>query len=95
MNSLPALIGEDPAFLSLLDHVKRLAQIDRPCVVLGERGTGKQLVALRLHFLSRRWNGPLVELNCAALTESLVESELFGHEAGAFTGAVRMVDVVA
>ena len=87
MNSLPALIGEDPAFLSLLDHVKRLAQIDRPCVVLGERGTGKELIAARLHYLSPRWQGPFVTVNCAALSDSLLDSDLFGHEAGAFTGA--------
>ena len=89
MNSLPALIGEDPAFLSLLDHVKRLAQIDRPCVVLGERGTGKELIAARLHYLSPRWQGPFVTVNCAALSDSLLDSDLFGHEAGAFTGAQK------
>lgn len=81
------LIGESPAFLSMLEHVSRAAKLNKPVLVIGERGTGKELVAARLHFLSPRWDQPLVKLNCAALTESLLESELFGHEAGAFTGA--------
>jgi psp operon transcriptional activator len=84
---LAPLLGEDPAFLDALDHASRLARIDRPCLVIGERGTGKELVATRLHMLSPRWSGPLVKVNCAALPETLLESELFGHEAGAFTGA--------
>ncbi len=63
--------------------------MDRPVLLVGERGTGKEIAAIRLHYLSKRWNGPLVTLNCAALAPSLIESELFGHEAGAFTGAVR------
>ncbi len=88
-SSLPPLIGQSPAFLTMLDEVSRVAALDRPVLVIGERGTGKELVAARLHFLSRRWDRPLVKLNCAALAESLLESELFGHEAGAFTGAVR------
>lgn len=83
------LIGESPAFLSMLEHVSRAALLDKPVLVIGERGTGKELVAARLHYLSPRWDQPLVKLNCAALTESLLESELFGHEAGAFTGASR------
>ncbi|MGD8711097.1 MAG: sigma 54-interacting transcriptional regulator, partial [Ectothiorhodospiraceae bacterium] len=89
MEALPPLIGEDPAFLDVIEHVSRLALIDRPCLVVGERGTGKELITSRLHYLSRRWDGPLVKVNCATLTESLLESELFGHEAGAFTGAQR------
>ena len=87
--TLPPLIGQSPAFLAMLDEVSRVAALDRPVLVIGERGTGKELVAARLHFLSRRWDKPLIKLNCAALAESLLESELFGHEAGAFTGAVR------
>ena len=86
---LPPLLGESPAFLALAEQISRVAPLDRPVLVIGERGTGKELVAARLHFLSARWDGPLVQLNCAALAESLLESELFGHEAGAFTGAVK------
>jgi psp operon transcriptional activator len=84
-----AIIGEAPAFLEMLEHVSRVASISRPVLVVGERGTGKELIAARLHFLSPRWESPLVKVNCAALTESILESELFGHEAGAFTGASR------
>ncbi|HYH20578.1 MAG TPA: phage shock protein operon transcriptional activator [Azospirillum sp.] len=87
--SPPALLGQSPAFLAMLAHVSRVAPLDRPLLVIGERGTGKELVAARLHFLSRRWEGPLIKVNCAALPETLLDSELFGHEAGAFTGAVR------
>jgi psp operon transcriptional activator len=86
---LSPIPGEDPVFLDALDHVTRLAGIDRPCLVVGERGTGKELFATRIHYLSSRWEGPLVKVNCAAFTESLLESELFGHEAGSFTGATR------
>lgn len=83
------IIGEAPAFLEMLEHVSRAAPLSKPVLVVGERGTGKELIASRLHFLSRRWEEPLVKVNCAALTESILESELFGHEAGAFTGATR------
>jgi psp operon transcriptional activator len=81
------LLGESPAFLNLLDETSRVAAVDKPVLVIGERGTGKELIAARLHYLSARWEAPLVKLNCATLTESLLETELFGHEAGAFTGA--------
>jgi psp operon transcriptional activator len=83
------LIGESPAFLEVLEHVSRVAQLNRPVLVIGERGTGKELIAARIHFLSPRWDKPFVKLNCAALAESLLESELFGHEAGSFTGAAK------
>jgi len=66
-----------------------VAPIERPVLILGERGTGKELAASRLHFLSQRWQGPLVTLNCASLAPTLVETELFGHEKGAFTGAAQ------
>tara|TARA_B100000674_G_scaffold138912_1_gene108700 strand:- start:602 stop:1615 length:1014 start_codon:yes stop_codon:yes gene_type:complete len=89
MDSLQPILGEDPVFLAALEHVSRLAPIERPCLVIGERGSGKELIAARLHYLSRRWGGPLVKVNCAALTESLLDTELFGHEAGAFTGATK------
>lgn len=83
------LIGESKAFLDVLEHVSRVAQLNRPVLVIGERGTGKELIAARIHYLSPRWDRPYVKLNCAALSESLLESELFGHEAGSFTGATR------
>ena len=83
------IIGEAPVFLEMLEHVSRAAPLGKPVLVVGERGTGKELVASRLHFLSQRWEQPLIKVNCAALTESILESELFGHEAGAFTGAVK------
>ena len=83
------IIGEAPAFLAMLEHVSRAAPLNKPVLVVGERGTGKELITSRLHFLSKRWEQPLVKVNCAALTESILESELFGHEAGAFTGAQR------
>ncbi len=81
------IIGEAPAFLEMLEHVSRAAPLNKPVLVVGERGTGKELVASRLHYLSDRWDQPMIKVNCAALTESILESELFGHEAGAFTGA--------
>jgi psp operon transcriptional activator len=83
------LIGESPAFLEVLEQVSRVAQLNRPVLVIGERGTGKELIAARIHYLSPRWDRPFVKLNCAALAESLLETELFGHEAGSFTGATR------
>jgi psp operon transcriptional activator len=86
---LPPLIGQSPAFVALLEQASRVAALDRPALVVGERGTGKELISARLHFLSPRWDGPFVKVNCAALSPELLESELFGHEAGAFTGAVR------
>ncbi|MEO0613148.1 MAG: sigma 54-interacting transcriptional regulator, partial [Pseudomonadota bacterium] len=85
----PDMIGEAPGFLDALAHTSSLAPLDRPILVLGERGTGKELFGARLHFLSTRWDGPFVKVNCAALSEELLESELFGHEAGAFTGASK------
>lgn len=83
------IIGEAPAFLEMLEHVSRAAPLSKPVLVVGERGTGKELIASRLHYLSERWESSLVKVNCAALTETILESELFGHEAGAFTGAQR------
>ncbi len=82
-------IGQSGAFLDSVERASRAAALNRPVLVIGERGTGKELIAERLHRLSPRWTGPLVTLNCAALPETLIEAELFGHEAGAFTGATR------
>ncbi len=91
--SSPALtmeaLGQSEAFLEFQERLSRVAPVDRPVLLIGERGTGKELAATRLHFLSGRWQGPFVALNCAALTPSLLEAELFGHEKGAFTGAER------
>lgn len=83
------LLGEANSFLEVLEQVSQLAPLDKPVLVIGERGTGKELIANRLHFLSSRWQGPFISLNCAALNENLLDSELFGHEAGAFTGASK------
>jgi len=86
---LPELIGQSPVFLDALAHASATAALDRPLLIFGERGSGKELLAGRIHFLSPRWEGPFVKLNCAALSDDLLDSELFGHEAGAFTGATR------
>ena len=88
-DNLPLIPGEDPAFLDVIEHVSRLAAVEKPCLIVGERGTGKELFTTRVHYLSPRWEGPIIKVNCAALTESLLDTELFGHEAGAFTGATR------
>ncbi|TPG13789.1 phage shock protein operon transcriptional activator [Sphingomonas koreensis] len=89
MERTTQVIGQSGAFLDALERASRAAALDRPVLVIGERGTGKELVAERLHRLSPRWDQPLVIMNCAALPETLIEAELFGHEAGAFTGATR------
>lgn len=83
------LLGEANSFIEVLEQVSHLAPLDKPVLVIGERGTGKELIANRLHYLSTRWQGPFISLNCAALNENLLDSELFGHEAGAFTGAQK------
>lgn len=82
-------IGQSAAFQDAVDRASQAALLDRPVLVIGERGTGKELIAERLHRLSARWDRPYVIMNCAAMPETLIESELFGHEAGAFTGATR------
>ncbi|MGF1462749.1 MAG: phage shock protein operon transcriptional activator [Maricaulaceae bacterium] len=88
-DELPKLVGSAPAFLAALEHVSAAAPLERPLLVIGERGTGKELFAARIHFLSQRWDKTYLSVNCAALSEDLLESELFGHEAGAFTGAQK------
>lgn len=80
-------LGQSEAFLTFQEALSRVAPIDRTVLLIGQRGTGKELAASRLHFLSSRWQGPMITLNCAAITPTLIESELFGYEAGAFTGA--------
>jgi psp operon transcriptional activator len=82
-------LGQSETFLDFQERLSRVAPVDRPVLLVGERGTGKELAASRLHFLSLRWQGPFVTLNCATLSPSLIEAELFGYEKGAFTGAER------
>ena len=89
MDRQTQLIGQAGPFLDAVERASRAAPLRRPVLVIGERGTGKELIAERLHHLSTRWQEPLVTMNCAALPETLIEAELFGHEAGAFTGASR------
>jgi DNA-binding NtrC family response regulator len=81
------LVGESPQVRRLIAQIGQVARIPRPLLIVGERGTGKELVARAIHFASERPAGTLVTINCAAIGESLLESELFGHEKGAFTGA--------
>ena len=83
------MIGESEAFLDSMQKVSLAAKVDRPILVIGERGTGKELVAARLHYLSPRWKQPRITINCAAFAENLLESEIFGYERGAFTGAIK------
>ena len=82
-----SMIGNSAALAFALERVSQVAAINRPIIIFGERGTGKELIAERLHYLSPRWDAPFLKVNCAALSEQLLESELFGHESGAFTGA--------
>ena len=82
-------LGQSEPFLEFQERLSRVAPINRPVLLIGERGTGKELAAARLHYLSNRWQAPMVALNCAALSPSLIESELFGYEKGAFTGALQ------
>ena len=89
MDRAEQFIGQSLAFLDAVERASRAAPLNRPVLVIGERGTGKELIAERLHHLSSRWAGPLIIMNCAALPENLIEAELFGHEAGSFTGAAK------
>ncbi|WP_260483992.1 phage shock protein operon transcriptional activator [Sphingomicrobium flavum] len=89
MERTSQFVGSSLAFLDAVERASRAAPLNRPVLVIGERGTGKELIAERLHHLSSRWSGPLVTMNCAALPETLIEAELFGHEAGSFTGAAK------
>ena len=82
-------LGESEVFLDFQHMLRQAAGVDRPVMLIGERGSGKELAASRLHYLSNRWNAPFVALNCAALSPGLIESELFGHERGSFTGAAE------
>ncbi|WP_085299103.1 phage shock protein operon transcriptional activator [Cognaticolwellia mytili] len=83
------LIGQSNSFLEVLEQISQIAPLSKPVLIIGERGTGKELVAARLHYLSKRWDQNYLKLNCAALNENLLESELFGYDSGAFTGASK------
>lgn len=85
--NLETIIGVDSHFIDVLEQTSALAQLKKPVLIIGERGTGKELIAHRLHYLSPWWQGPFISINCSALNDNLLDSELFGHEAGAFTGA--------
>ncbi len=89
VNMMNEPIGESEAYLELLDQIALCATVERPVLFLGERGTGKEMAARRVHYMSSRWDKPLVTVNSASLPESLIESELFGYEKGAFTGAFQ------
>jgi two-component system response regulator AtoC len=91
-NGAGAIIGRSPPMLRLLDRIETIAQSDAPVLITGESGTGKELVARTLHDRSARRAKPFIAVNCAAFPETLLEAELFGHERGAFTGAVKRRD---
>lgn len=92
---LPGLIAQCPAMLTLCDQVLRIAPTQASILITGETGTGKEIIAHNVHRLSTRSNGPMITINCAAIPENLLESELFGHEKGSFTGAhVRKIGKV-
>lgn len=84
------LIGESAALTDMLDKTSLVAPLNRPVLVIGERGTGKELVAERIHFLSPRWDQAFLKVNCGAISETLLDADLFGYEPGAFTGATRV-----
>jgi transcriptional regulator with GAF, ATPase, and Fis domain len=87
LSSLGTIVGEDLNLKEVMKQVRRVASLESSVVLLGETGTGKEVMANAIHQLSRRRNGPFVKVNCAAIPDSLIDSELFGHEKGAFTGA--------
>ena len=89
MDKRSNLIGQSSSFLDAVEKTSRAAALSRPVLVVGERGTGKELIAERIHRLSPRWGAQLITLNCAVLPENLIDAELFGYEPGAFTGATK------
>ncbi|AOW76020.1 AAA family ATPase [Colwellia sp. PAMC 20917] len=88
-NQKDNLLGQANNFLEVLEQVSQIAPLSKPVLIIGERGTGKELIAARLHYLSKRWDQSYLKLNCAALNENLLETELFGYDSGAFTGASK------
>ena len=89
VNKKYEIVGQSEAILKVIEMADRVARTDARVLITGSNGTGKELVARRIHDLSPRVNGPFVEVNCAAIPSELIESELFGHEKGAFTSAVK------
>ena len=89
-NQTQRMIGESSALSDVFDQVSQVAPLNRPVLVVGERGTGKELIAERLHFLSTRWDAPILKVNCGAISETLLDADLFGYEPGAFTGANKI-----
>lgn len=89
-NTTSEIWGISEALVEVKNRLSRAAKVNRPVLIVGERGTGKELAAARIHYLSPRWKGPYLALNCAALNPNLLESELFGYEPGAFTGAAKV-----
>ena len=89
-NTASEIWGESELLVEVKARLSKAAKVNRPVLIVGERGTGKELAAARIHYLSSRWKGPYLTLNCAALNPSLLESELFGYEPGAFTGAAKV-----
>jgi len=88
-NQQDNLLGQSNSFLEVLEQISQIAPLSKPVLIIGERGTGKELIAARLHYLSKRWEQSYLKLNCAALNENLLETELFGYDSGAFTGASK------
>lgn len=84
------IVGADFGLKGVMDLVRQVAPLDSPVMLLGETGTGKELIAHAIHSLSHRNEGPMIQVNCGAIPESLMDSELFGHEKGAFTGALSL-----
>ncbi len=88
VHNFEEIVGRSPSLLAVFEKVQRVAPTDTTVLILGETGTGKELIARAIHSTSQRRAKPLIKINCAALPAGLVESELFGHEKGAFTGAI-------
>ena len=89
LHNFDEIVGQSPAVMEVIEKVNRVAKTDASVLITGETGTGKELFARAIHSVSKRHDKPLIKVNCAALPSSLVESELFGHEKGAFSGAIH------